>query len=349
MTTFPDVSTLPFIRDLLDNDPISFCDCGAAGGIDPLFSRLPGGGHTKTYGFEPSPEQFKKLAGDKHTVFFDTGISDRDGVVEFNCASTVSSIIDKSDEISEFDFEKIEIQISRLEGLADKGTILPPNILKTDLEGHDFHGLMGAGRYLRNSVLCVKSEIQWQTSAQDGGFSAIHDLLIKNGLLFFGQTYNQSFTGMLQGGDVIYLRSIDSILGENVPKDQKRSLLLKLVVISNALYFIEYAEIAAAKARIENVISDSEYRKITEELRKTFYVPEAVIPSRPWSFLSTLLSLASILLAGWKTRSKTMSKSNQLRRYSRLFISSRIPLFRQGRRDLKEKIEAAIKRADKLS
>ena len=328
----PDPLTVPFVSDAVRSSPVVIVDCGAAGGIDPLFKRLSDWKAARCYGFEPNPSEFAKLPPRESTAYFPFAISDKVGPAEFYASKTFGGLQDRSDVI-DAEFKRIEVQVETIDNLVATGRIAAPNVIKTDIEGHDYFALRGADKSL-SSALCVKSEIGW---SDPDGFSAIHAYLITRGFLPFGVSYNTSFFGPLQSGDVLYLRSVDHILSQ----PDARELVIKLVAISASLRFFEYAALCARKAADKSVFSVSECDALTGVLTGAVYLPEHIRPTGLGTKIAIVFGVAAEFCAGYLRRAKSLPKSNQFLRPSFLFRASS-----RGRKGLERKIGEAAGQPD---
>lgn len=332
MATLSDPIAVPFVLDVLRRSPIILADCGAAGGIDPLFSRLSDWKAVRCFGFEPNPSEFAKLTPRDSTTYYPFAISNKVGPAEFFAQKTFGALHDRSDVI-DANFERMTVSVETIDNLVNTGRIEPPNVIKTDIEGHDYFALLGAEKSLK-SVLCVKSEIGW---SDQNGFSAIHGFLIARGFLAFGVSYNQSVFGPLQSGDVLYLRSIDHILS----KENARELSIKLMAIAAALRFFEYAGLCAHKAANSSLLSPNERDTLLSVFTRLVYLPEYFPVSAIGTKIAVLLIAIAELFAGRLHRSKSLPKSNRFQRPSSLFRD-----WKRGRKILAEKIERSSTQLD---
>lgn len=332
MARLPDPFSVPLVTDALRRSPIVIADCGAAGGIDPLFRRISDWKAVRCYGFEPNPSEFAKLASRGSTVYFPFAISNKVGLAEFYASKTFGALHDRS-EVIEAKFERVTVNVETIDNLVDTGRIEPPNVIKTDIEGHDYFALQGAEQSLA-SVVCVKSEIGW---SDPNGFSAIHGYLIGRGYLAFGVSYNQSVFGPLQSGDALYLRSIDHLLSQ----ENARELFIKLIVVAASLRFFEYAGLCVSKAANKSLLSASERDALLSVFTNAVYLPEYAPVSRVGTKVALVLGMIAELCAGQLHRAKSLPKSNRFQRPSVLFRN-----LRRGRKILEERIKQATGRPD---
>lgn len=332
MARLPDPFAIPLISDALRQSPVVIADCGAAGGIDPLFSQLSDRNVAKCYGFEPNPAEHAKFKPRENTTYFPFAISNKVGPAEFYASKTFGALQDRS-AVIDADFQRVTVQVESIDNLVDTGRIAPPNVIKTDIEGHDYFALLGAERSL-GSVLCVKSEIGW---SDPDGFSAIHAYLIGRGFLPFGVSYNVSVFGPLQSGDALYLRSVDHLLSQA----GARGLLVKLLAIAAVLRFFEYAALCVRKAADKSVLSASERDALLPVFTSAVYLPEHVPVSGIGTRIAVALSAIAELCAGHLHRAKSLPKSNRFLRPGFLFRASR-----RGRGNLAGQIEQAATRPD---
>jgi FkbM family methyltransferase len=280
-------------------------DCGSAGGIDPIFNRLSEWGVAKRFGFEPNPAAFKKLSNDHVTTFYQVAISDHCGRGELS----PEGVLEKRAEGT--------VEIDSLDNLIAESRIPVPDIVKTDIEGHDFIALSGADKCLQSSVLCVKVEINFRATRDEGGFSAIHDLLTAHGFRLFGVAYSNGPFGDLQNSDLLYLRSISRV--------PDRRSATKLTTIAAALGFLEYAILCVEKGYTRGFFTADERGPAVAVLNSAVFLPEIIPWTRFGVRMSSVFSVLANLASGRKWGSKSMPKANQLRRFSALYASTRLP------------------------
>ncbi len=332
---------IPFVAQALEQAPFSLVDCGAAGGIDPFFDALRDIAGTRRFGFEPNPEELKRLKNDSQTQYFDCALSDALGEATFYASTTLGSLTDRSAKLSGHSVSPVTVTVETIDHLVGEATIQSPAVIKTDVEGHDYSVIRGATECL-DDVLCVKSEIQWQTHSAEGGFAAIHDLLVSKGFLLFSHSSNYSYLGALQGGDVLYLKSVDAVLEDSRQDDHKRVQLIRLAVLSCAVGYPEYAIVVSGKAASRGLLSTDEARAIEDLLGGRVYLPEIFPVTGLGQKLALLAHLVGAVLLGYKHRAKSTPKSNQLRPFRRLWVSRDVPIPGSRSAELVARRKAAV-------
>lgn len=118
-------------------------DIGAQAGFYTLLASKFTGVKGKIFSFEPFPENFKnikrhlKLNNIQNVKVLDLAISDRSGEIGFMVGtSTFTGTISESG--------TIKVKTESLDNLLVTGEILPPNVIKIDIEGAEFLALSGA-------------------------------------------------------------------------------------------------------------------------------------------------------------------------------------------------------------
>lgn len=297
----------------LSEFPTTVVDVGASGGIDLLFRRIP---NAHFFGFEPNPDLFSKLVSDANTQYLCMALSDRIGTASLSLQGGMSSLEITSD-------HSIDVQLETLDNLVASGTLPQPDALKVDAEFHDLAVLRGAGRALDETVLTIKSEIGF--ASKGNCFAEIDAYIRPKGFILFGIQYNTGLVGELGFGDVIYLRSIESIL-EN--KIRAREMALKLISMCYMVRNLDYAFVVANEAHSSGALTAEECDAVCKAAARWSYLPNAlrVRAHRLAHFLFMLSQIAS----GEDFRDKSMPKANRLDSYRYLLF--RFPGTRSAKR-----------------
>lgn len=343
MPALPSPFAIPLISRTLAESPLCVVDVGAAGGIDPAWHRFEYHDHLRFFGFEANPDEFAKLKSDRQTTYFSMAVSEQTGILDFYAGGTSGALSRRTDReaIHNQIFQKIQVESDRLDNLRRNGTLPAIDALKIDIEGHDYTALISAGDYLEGEILYIKSEFSFFRSPSPGNFSDIDALLTSKGFLLFGLSYNYGACGEISGGDVLYLRSVESILVDNTDNALKRERILKLLVICFYTRKVEYAYMVARRAHEAAVLSEREFHEVEALIMKWVFLP-GILPrfKRLFMFAYPFFMLAQ-LCAGKRWGSKSLPKDNRLERYAPLFIRPRFPfnglINRINRRQLEER------------
>ena len=313
------IISLPFVNKTLKKSPIILVDCGAAGGIDSMFKDITKLNETISYGFEASPREFLKLKNEKNIKYFSSAISSSSGIKDFYVHKTDGSLT-LPKKFNKKKINKIKVKVKTIDDLVKNKTLLEaPNVIKTDLEGHDFYALYGAKKSIKNNTLAIKSEIFWDSKSKNGGFGKIHDFLIENDFVLFGITYEHSYLGNFTSADVLYLKSIDKIIVSKKSFEKKRSNILKLILLSVSLNLYEYAQVIILKAKKNKIISSVEFNKLRKIILKKNYLPNIFSKNSFFEKLSLIIFYISTIFAGENYRKKSIPKYNQIKRPNFLF------------------------------
>ncbi len=163
------------------------------------------------------------------------------------------------------------------------------------------------------------------------------------GFLLFSKTYDQSVFGYSMSGDVLYIRSIASILNMDLDNDSRRKMVLKHIAICIGMRLPEYAHYMATKAHTAGILKDDEFavlcRRSTEQVYWLNFGP-----SSKWQELvAKVFIVCALFLLGRKSKTKSRMKANQLRRYKILFISEKMSLIGKN---LRWKSDAWLQKAE---
>ena len=333
--------SLKFLKKNIKEFPICLIDCGASGGIDSIFSDITNQEFTASYGFEPNPEEYKKLKSSSKIQYFPYAITDTSGKKIFYAYKTHGSLsIQESfkDGTIKKKIKKINVRSETIENLYKKKIIKhPPNIIKTDIEGHDYDALKGGNKFFESDdVLAVKFEFIWKEDLKNGDFSELHGFLNKNEYYIFGMTYGQSIFGFFQHGDALYLKSIDRILTKKKSKKKIRNLIFKLILISINLRLYEYANLIIIKSKNEKVITINEFKKLKKIIETRFFLPEILFTNKIFQKISLIFFFIVMFLNGRSYRKKSVPKYNQLIKPKVLY--SKYKFFRVGNYKIFEKL-----------
>lgn len=273
---------------------ISVIDAGCSGGIDPLFANL----RADFFGFEASPEEFRQLPAAKNTRYFNLLISDTAGEKDFYACSHVGSVTARPDRETLYGerYEKLRLPCQTLANLRSQGTLPGLDIIKADVEGHETAVFCGAEPYLSKETLAVKAEFGFKTN-----FSDLHAFFSQRGFFLAGLAYNIGLLGEIEGGDALWLRSVELAL--------QLSRIREAAEIAFALRFYDYGRIALQRGVEEGLLTKDEAGALEgangRALLLDLYPPLS-------HALSQAAFLVSQLLAGRSWRTKSTSKQNRL-------------------------------------
>ncbi|MEK7089739.1 MAG: FkbM family methyltransferase [Patescibacteria group bacterium] len=122
-------------------------DVGAQAGFYTLLASVRVGSEGKVFSFEPFPENFKnvkkhlELNAIHNVSVLELAVSDRSGEIGFMAGTSTST-----GAIS--DSGTIKVKTESLDNLVVSGRILPPNVIKMDIEGAEVLALRGANTIL---------------------------------------------------------------------------------------------------------------------------------------------------------------------------------------------------------
>lgn len=124
-------------------------DFGAHAGFYTIISSKHVKKNGKVYAFEPLPKNFEflkrhiEINAAQNVIAFDYAISDRGGTVEFsNTANNVANTFKKESSTYQ-NSKKITVRTISIDELVANGIALPPDLIKMDIEGAEFEGLLG--------------------------------------------------------------------------------------------------------------------------------------------------------------------------------------------------------------
>jgi FkbM family methyltransferase len=139
-------------------------DIGANIGTHTTFLGLEVGSTGRVYGFEPEPHLAKKaeasgvLNGLDNLEILQIGLSDSDGVGDLSIDESPGSGKHRFGELGSA--ETIEVKISRGDSLIESAQIAAPNVIKIDIEGHEFAAMSGLSEAISNAdCRVIASEI----------------------------------------------------------------------------------------------------------------------------------------------------------------------------------------------
>ena len=268
-------------------------------------------------------------------------IGEAPGRAKFYLHSTNSSLIDRSDQIG-LDLPTMEVEVDTLERLRSTGTIPSLDIVKTDTELADYQTIESCGSYLDGEVLCAQCEFSFSGSAPEHPFRDFDALLQPKGFLLYGLSTQIGALGEIQGGNLLYIRSIFDLLSHG-DAAIRRERGIKLFVIALTLSHLDLAYIIGRALEDSGVVTPEEAAILQKVGTHFIYVPDT-LPFSGWrvSAASMLGNLTAVVGGGF-TRGVSTPSSNRMENYRRLIRSPNIFWRRDAMRSLYEKyyVEAA--------
>jgi FkbM family methyltransferase len=181
------------------HDPFVVLDVGVQGGENPRWHRL--GDHLVVHGFDAIKEVVDTLQHqnqgnpNRHYHWIAAGSADEEREFYFNALDPCSSSFYPQGP-DRFAIERREqrrvVQVRRLDTLLQQGTIVPPDFLKTDVEGFEKEVFLGARELLR-SVLGIETETNFGVSPiyPKSHFGTLQEILLERQLLVFDLNFNR--------------------------------------------------------------------------------------------------------------------------------------------------------------
>ena len=301
------LSTLLKCRVVREIGTIVFVDVGAAGSVEQPWDALVGSEIGKVVGFEPHPDNFAAIKRYPTGEYHQMAIATTTGTQDFYLWRTLSSLTDRSAELGKT-MERIQVSTDSLENLRDKGVIPSLDIVKTDVERHDFEAVASAGPYIHSEVLAIQSEFSMLGDEREAG---LHDFicLLRDQYLLAEISLKRSSLGEIRGGDCLFLRRPTPSLS--------REMLLKLMVISAAINNTRLAE--AVLDCLKPHLGTDDLAEISRACAYR-YLPDMIPRTRLGMKLSTLFGLMSHLAAGNLWSEKSTFSDNRLRRVPLLMV-----------------------------
>jgi FkbM family methyltransferase len=255
--------------------PLIVYDGGAAGSIFSPFGELTDSEMVKFYGFEPVSLNFNKLAekysDNPQVEVRQVALAAEDAPLTFFLRPdkpTVSSSLEDSRPDQKMEATKIDGV--RLDSLPERFGFDSADFIKLDTEGTELEILRSGPKMLKENVLGLFLEIGfWRNSDGAVPFHEVDKFLTEQGFVLFDLQINRAhFSGVggkkdkPRGGDVLYLRNFAEFMehnGELLSDDKKRIKLLKLVSLSIAWKYLDYALELVDFGKKQGLISDDEF------------------------------------------------------------------------------------------
>jgi len=257
---------------------------GANTGLLSLFS------NSRWVGFEPDPEEFKKIESSKKKgqEYLPFALGASSGIKDLNITKSPdwSSLYDPDPEMfRQFKglnnfypiTSKCQIPIRALDDLVKscKDTLGNADYLKIDVQGAEVDVLKGASNLISKSIIAVEVEVEFvQLYKGQPLFGQIHDMLINNGFLLFDLSRNRCIRsdfssnietrGQLIWSDALYLKDYHKLIA-----DACYEKLLALSLTALKLGFPDYFS-TILKAMIENNMVDKSMEEGIEKALKEF-------------------------------------------------------------------------------
>lgn len=314
----------PVVMKVICKSPISVIDVGAAGGILPMWRERGFEKYCSYFGFEPNPDNFKKLPIGHATKYFQMAISDQVGQLPFYKFSTVSSLVKRKDREASFNesFETIEVAVETLAHLRESGILPRLDVVKTDTERHDYFAVKGAQDYLKNEILCVISEFEYYGKEEGSRFRDLDQLLTSSGMLLFGLQHKTGALGEISGGDLLYLKDVGWIIDSGLAFEEKREQLTKLYMICLVLGKYQYAFTIAKIGKEHSIWDSKDEEDLCEPLFSNVFLPFAIPLVKKGLPFANGFSLLAQLFSGAKWAGKAAPKPASLKDFNQLTMRS---------------------------
>ena len=212
-------------------------DIGARYGIHPTWKKIESNLDFKFLLFEPDPGEYKRLKKKylkrKNLNIFNIALGDKvqKNKLYISQHKALSSIYTRKNNNPLLKNSKnnkviksITIEEQTLDKFCEKKKI-KPHFLKLDVEGYEYNILKGGKKSL-NNLMGIRSEVSFEkifNSKDEGDFSQIHELLLKNDFILLNLDYNgQGFHfskfvsqnqkyGILQTTDAVWIKNPNKI------------------------------------------------------------------------------------------------------------------------------------------
>jgi FkbM family methyltransferase len=255
---------IPFLNDLLLEEPFVVVDVGASGGMSGKWPSI--GAPIHYVGFEPDETQHARLvAGSdpKRETYIKMGVGGAKGDVDFHVTrmQACSSVLHPNAEFvapfrpTDFEIERtIRIQVDTLDRLLEDAHVRKVDFLKLDTQGSELDILRGATETLRD-VFAIDVEVEFQPLYQAQPlFGEVDRHLRGCGFECFDlyPRYWKRSTGRRYGGhkgqiifaEALYLRGRNHFrqlsFANRLASDRAR--ICKAVVICSMYGYLDYAD-----------------------------------------------------------------------------------------------------------
>jgi FkbM family methyltransferase len=267
--------------------PTALIDIGVQGGIAPRWEHF--GDQLDVHGFDPLEEAIAPLRalGKARHAYHALALGDEDGERDLLVAAepTASSFYAHAasayavDQRVQTTSSRRKVPIRRLDSLKAAGVIGRADFVKLDCEGFEPEVLKGAQSLLKNEVLGLEVETNFNTSASlpQSHFGAVSELLLPHGFTLYDLAFNRvpraSFMRRAQALGILH------------PQTQARPATL------NVLYFrdlstlpraVEAEDVLRAAAILEIYgMADSAYDLLAQH--------RSVLPDEIWQLADLLI------------------------------------------------------------
>lgn len=318
-----DIRANALLRDENERNGLYVADVGAAGGIEDVWNNVVGKLNVTCFGFEPYGPEFQKLKNRPGVTYLQKVIGARRGPVKFFGCTTVGALSPRPDREERFGetYEAMTLEMDTLHNLREEQVIPRLDILKIDVEGHEYEVLEGAGPYLANETNYVKAEFSFLRSG-GAAFHIIDKILASYGFVLFAFNLHHSQMGNVDGGDLLYLKSVSVLLESSDDFEEQRSRILRLITIALVCNYVKYAYICVQMASRANVFNQDEADSLRHFISGVAFLPDLVPSSSKGQLLSRLFFLLSQIFAGRVHHKQGIAKENDVHRSSRLWVNT---------------------------
>ncbi len=246
--------------------PLVLVDVGASGGLESHWKAA--GKYLSVIGFEPDPREFSNLQKQQNNLvkYLNIGLHREKTQVTYYLTrkQQTSSMfkpnrkfLDKFPEAQRFDIMKeIKIEVDSLDSQFMSNKIDKADFIKVDTQGSELFILQGAERTIKEQVLGVEVEVEFNELYQNQPlFRDVDNFVRKQGFELFdiqtahwkrtvGKNYHKK-RGQLVFGNALYLRKSEDILKiiDSMPEIRaKKAKVLKAIAVSSLYGYFDYAK-----------------------------------------------------------------------------------------------------------
>lgn len=158
-------------------------DIGANIGTHATFLGIAVGSTGHVYGFEPEPNMLAQatqnadLNGLNNVEFLPVALSDKDGVGDLNVDMSPGSGKHRFGQLK--GSATIEVTVARGDSIIQAGRVAPPDVIKIDVEGHEFAVISGLAETLTASgCRLVASEVHPAALVDQGTTADLFELAL---------------------------------------------------------------------------------------------------------------------------------------------------------------------------
>jgi len=274
-------------------NPIVLVDIGARGGISPKWSLLKK--NIKVLGFEPDPEECKKLnkGTTDNQTYFPVALSDKEKYVNLHITKNpacCSFFLPNLPFVKRFpngeDLQVVNstpVKCNSLDNILRKNNIQDIDFLKIDTQGSELQILQGAKETLKNSVFGIDVEVEFLPQySEQPLFSEIDDYLKKLGFSLFdldlARLKRKKYPKAQSKEQVLWAHAVyfkDFLSNQNIPFDFKNlNKALKSIALAEIHQFSDFALELLDFYHNQNIIKENICGEAKKLLLKNKLLPE---------------------------------------------------------------------------